>query len=302
MAYVPPHKRLGRGESNSNNHQQQTLSNSVSSQQEQADLSILFNAFTRICCINLDKRVDKWRRVQREAKKVGTLFHDKVERFSALEGRLLIEEERLDENDVCRLWDATSDAKYNRHVQPEMKILTPGEVGCALSHIQLWRQLAESNDETMLILEDDCTFAHSKGRSRFARVVSTALEQLPDDWALFYLGLSDRGERAYLDDVTNDNKTANDKMDPSVRLYRPYYGYQTHAYAIRKATAEILLRDHLPIQGPIDVWLAENHWFDLPVYSAVIANEGWKLDDGTYEGLDLVMQQKRGVATDIDRS
>jgi hypothetical protein len=71
------------------------------------------------------------------------------------------------------------------------------------------------------------------------------------------------------------------------------------AYAIRKETAAILV-EHLPICGPIDVWLADNQWFSQPVYCAVIEGEGWKLDDGTYEGNDLVIQERRGIVNDIE--
>ena len=125
----------------------------------------------------------------------------------------------------------------------------------------------------------------------------SAVKQLPEDWAFFYLGLSARGTRTYV----NVQATI-DPLDPPISINRPRYGYHTHAYAIRKETAEILL-SHLPIQGPIDVWLAENKWFDLPVYCAVIANEGWFLSDGTREGRDLVTQHRGpNMVNDIERS
>ena len=33
--------------------------------------------------------------------------------------------------------------------------LSPGELGCAMSHISLWLKLIESQDEAMVVLEDD---------------------------------------------------------------------------------------------------------------------------------------------------
>jgi hypothetical protein len=87
-----------------------------------------------------------------------------------------------------------------------------------------------------------------------------------------------------------------------VLLYRPNYGYHTHSYVINKAAAQKLLAN-LPIVGPIDVWFADNKWFDMPVYCAVIAGEGWRLDDGTYEGMDLVIQNRgKGFESDVQLS
>jgi hypothetical protein len=55
--------------------------------------------------------------------------------------------------------------------------------------------------------------------------------------------------------------------------------------------------------GPIDVWLADNQWFGLPVYCAVIAGEGWKNAEGNYEGAPLVGQHRgRGTKSDIVQS
>ena len=154
----------------------------------------------------------------------------------------------------------------------------------------------------MLILEDDIRFAHHDhhGTSRFVTACHKALQLLPDDAGILYLGISARGERTYLDDG-RDPGAAHDPMNPNIRLYRPSYGYHTHAYAITKEASQILL-DQLPIKGPIDVWLADNHWFDIPVYCAVIAGEGWELEDGSLEGRNLIEQCRGGMKNDIVHS
>jgi hypothetical protein len=50
--------------------------------------------------------------------------------------------------------------------------------------------------------------------------------------------------------------------------------------------------------------LADNAWFGLRVYCAVIANEGWRSEiDGTYEGTNLVSQDRNYYTTsDIQQS
>jgi GR25 family glycosyltransferase involved in LPS biosynthesis len=199
--------------------------------------------------------------------------------------------------------------------------MSTGEVGCALSHIALWRQLVENDDKTcMMVLEDDAIFTKKNGKSRFVSALEEAWNQLPENnWGLLYLGFSSRGERIYIDNNSNVNgdgigsKTRKLPADqhrswptkhraPEVQLYKPEYGFHTHAYIITKTAAKVLL-NNLPCQGPIDVWLADNKWFDIHVYCAVITNEGWKLEDGTYEGSVLVRQNRhQGCKTDVAQS
>jgi GR25 family glycosyltransferase involved in LPS biosynthesis len=208
-------------------------------------------------------------------------------------------------NYVQMEWDATINASYSRKVAPGKRVMLPGELGCALSHINLWRELAATDGDphmtTMLILEDDAVFSTYRNQTRFAAAFANAWKQLPNDWSILYLGLSDRGERIYINSESNNHRP-DPISNPRVRLYHPTYGYHTHAYVINKATAQKLL-EHLPIIGPIDVWLADNKWFDLPVYCAVIAGEGWRLDNGSYEGMDLVTQDRgKGFEGDVLKS
>lgn len=288
MAYTPPHRRR-KDSPGTQESGHRKLSDLLKTESDD-----ILQAFPQICCMNLDRRTDKWNMMKREAKMNGL----PVERFSAVDGDAWIEEDRLlDTNDVVREYVAAAIPELGiKCKSPGPKLLSPSEVGCALSHIHLWRKVST---RAMLVLEDDSQFSNFKGRPRFIKACSKALKLLPDDWGIFYLGLSDRGERSYLDDGSIE--LARDPLDPNVRLYRPTYGYQTHAYAITKEAAQILL-DHLPIKGPIDCWLSDNRWFDIPVYCAVIAGEGWKLEDGTFEGRDLVTQRKWNLKNDIVHS
>ena len=136
---------------------------------------------------------------------------------------------------------------------------------------------------SMLILEDDATLLHPErggnfrdcnpekplSAVRFRIAFRKAWDLLPADWDVFYLGFSDRGERRELlrSESGVDNVT--------VELFKPEYGFHTHAYAIKPSAARVLL-DNLPVVGPIDVWLADNAWFDLRVYSAKVKGDGYK--------------------------
>jgi len=340
-------------------------------------------------------------------------FAQKVERFAAVDGQDVMHlytteaksgDSDNNDNEILPLleWDATQNAQYDKHIQPPMtKQMTPGEVGCAMSHIRLWKELAdmetripastaatssqtsgggdggENKAATMLILEDDAILYQegrggrgrgrpsSKGRQRqshqpggnnthhqnhhhyhkngqrgrysdsFAALgwrnssrsldSTSSLEEhhhhhpessesstngggagfiqalldvekiLPKDWDILYLGLSDRGERKYIDHGADTMTTI---ITMPVTLFRPTYGFHTHAYALTQKAANVLL-ENLPVQGPLDVWLADNQWFGLDVYCASI-------EDGTSfkgkRGAQLVSQQRRVDKSDIVQS
>lgn len=79
-------------------------------------------------------------------------------------------------------------------------------------------------------------------------------------------------------------------------MFRPTYGFHTHAYALTKSAAETLLQNG-PVCGPLDVWLADNEWFGLNVYCGVVANEGYNK-----EGALLISQRKHDTKSDIVQS
>lgn len=99
--------------------------------------------------INLDRRTDRWKSFVSHAKDVGIDYT----RVSAYEP--------TDE-------------------EMEGIQLRKGLYGCNMSHLRLWKQLVESGNPYMWILEDD------------ARQVRTWDRRLPDSFDLFYLGCNDR--------------------------------------------------------------------------------------------------------------
>jgi GR25 family glycosyltransferase involved in LPS biosynthesis len=311
--YIPPHRRKKHivvddvlvGENDPNDDALPRLHDDTAA-------ATLDAAIHRVCCINLESRRDKWDFSQMRALAVSVNFQRKMERFNAINGHHAVDATVLS-HDIQREWNSTKDRKYNNKgrqslpLQDDQRVMSNGEIGCALSHIALWRQLCiDGNDDekNMLILEDDCSFVRHSGRDRFALAFARA-------WKIhiFYLGFSGRGERLYVEEEPNSeseqqqgNRQRRDPLDPRIRLYRPEYGYHTHAYMITKAGARRLL-ENLPVSGPIDVWLADNRWFGLQVYCAVIADEGWRLPGGSFEGKQLVRQVRyRGFKSDVQSS
>ena len=312
VMYVPPHRRRGVNHDSKLSNLKVEERSSDENHTSDKVVSQICKMFTKVYCINLKEREDRWNSFQLNAKKSfgkrGEAFMDKITRFDAVHGADLLEAIENGDCDIPstevpfrRDWDATKNALYDRHIEPPMrKRLSAGEIGCAVSHVKLWRKFLDSTDEiaTMLILEDDAIFyqgskkAGHKGEKSFYTIFSSLIRQLPHDWDILYLGFSDRGERIPVK-VTNSNSLT--KYE-DVMIFKPEYGFHTHAYALTKKAAQVLLQN-LPVIGPIDVWLADNQWFGLNVYCSIVKNEGWK-GSGAY----LVSQKKYQNDSNIDSS
>jgi len=324
--------------SNNNHHHHYPHLTKEQLHHQKEQLHVLTDTITRICCINLERRSDRWESFQQHlhqslGKKMGHSISTKVERYNAVDG-IGCHEAELPQL-VQQTWDASINAKWDRHISPPMtKDMSPGEVGCALSHIELWRELVEMHEAmpdgeefqqpTMLILEDDALFYSPKlamnkqqvrelspprGKSPnekgatpitynhdFLTSFQLAWSQLPDDWDIWYLGFSDRGDRLPVDDFHLPKPHHHDNTHPSmsVQLFRPTYGFHTHAYVV-SATAAKKLLNNLPVMGPLDVWLADNQWFDMKVYCSVVEGEGWK-----QSGAWLITQNRKAAVKDTD--
>jgi len=115
---------------------------------------MLNRQFPHKVCINLDRRADRWQRMQAEFAR-----HDieNVRRFSACDGNALV---------LPAHWKHTA-----------------GAYGCLLSHVQVVQAARELGHESVLIFEDDAVFA-SEFTSKFASFV----KELPADWDMLYFG------------------------------------------------------------------------------------------------------------------
>lgn len=259
--------------------------------------------FDRICCINLRRRHDRWismlERTQQVLGSSGRFIWEKMERSEAVDGSALDTEEDLSPY-CCLEWDATNNARWDRNIPPPFtKKMTRGEIGCVLSHISLWKELslAPKGDATMLILEDDVVFYPGKPRNPgFVEALSSLIDMLPPDWEMVYLGFCNFGPR---NDVVESSRIRNDADSTTaalrVQIFRPTYGFYTHAYALKQSGASRLM-EKLPVAAPLDVWLADNNWFGLKVYVSVVpSKEGLKGN-----GVSLIAQRR--VDSDIVHS
>jgi len=109
-----------------------------------------------IICINLAKRKDKRRFMERQAKRTNL----NIQFFQALTIEPL-QRSRLVRKGLVAL-EAKSKARNNQ--------LTNKEIGCFLSHMAIWDTLLNSNHDATLVLEDDAKLNVSKKElSRFLK-------------------------------------------------------------------------------------------------------------------------------------
>jgi GR25 family glycosyltransferase involved in LPS biosynthesis len=122
-----------------------------------------------IAVINLDRRPDRWQSFQDAVRAAaGPAFAERCVRFEAVDGAAL-----RDTPEIRHLFRG-NDFAFRR-----------GIVGCALSHIALWRAGAAKDDgELLLIFEDD-----ARPGERFDRELATLCAELRGERAGFDLAL-----------------------------------------------------------------------------------------------------------------
>lgn len=117
--------------------------------------------------------------------------------------------------------------------------LSPGERGCASSHIRAWQHCIEQAGDSqrpLLVLEDDAA-----PTADFMATLSRALAALPADTHILYLGYS---------------QAADWRREISPELVESEYVWTTVGYIVWPAGARILL-SKLPVDQPVDNWMAQ---------------------------------------------
>lgn len=118
-----------------------------------------------------------------------------------------------------------------------------GGLGCYLSHIHLWRQLAsQSEQEVYIIFEDDCEAPTLAQLSQINQFLNETVQVYPQ-WDLMFLGF-----------VLVPNMAAHEKVGAGrFRVTSQLFGL--HAYVIHKRGAAKLLQRAFPIVHQLDSYI-----------------------------------------------
>jgi GR25 family glycosyltransferase involved in LPS biosynthesis len=223
--------------------------------------------------INLDRRPDRLVEVTNQ------LLGIPYTRFSAVDGKSLTLS-----SEIKYLF--TEREKYQKNPYPGHRMIK-NVLGCALSHIQLWKQtiLLPKENQYTRIFEDDIVLVPDF-LERFSLINSFLQEN--QDWDLLFLG--------YLDDrpLYNDHLIATKSMGNIFQAIHKFnkkasrlHGGGTHAYCISQKGANKLLNliDKFGINQPID-------WFMIEMFSFVNA----------YKCIPQLVRIKDSNDTDIQNS
>lgn len=107
--------------------------------------------FSKVYCINLKKRNDRWKEFVNEMSKYSIT---KYEKYDAINGDI---------------------------IKNKTKLLN-GELGVLLSHYNIIKKCKENNIESVLIMEDDVVFTDEINN------ISDYIELIPDNWDFIYFG------------------------------------------------------------------------------------------------------------------
>lgn len=128
-------------------------------------------------CINLDRRLERWRQMQDKFYEHG--IHS-VRRFAAIDG---------ESSKIPASWPGT-----------------PGAYGCLLSHLEVVREARRLGLASILIFEDDVVFD-----DQFEQKFSEYIRQLPADWDMLFFGALHKDELIRVSEnigrITQSNST-----------------------------------------------------------------------------------------------
>jgi len=163
----------------------------------------------------------------------------RVERLLATDGSL----DQVPDEVVGREWTTDRNAKFDGREGYRAGVtlqMTPGERGCAMSHVRAWRRVAtegEFIDAPVLILEDDAVFVEN-----FEKCMARMFDHLPDDSIpdIMYLG--------YIQGSAWRRKVG-------MGIFEAEYLWTTVGYLLWPSGARKLL-SALPVDCPVDNFMA----------------------------------------------
>jgi glycosyl transferase family 25 len=192
----------------------------------------------RAYVINLPSSADRRRRIEAQLRRAGQPY----ELIEAIDGRRLTASERhklLDE----------------RQVAANPNWLTPGVIGCALSHWSVYQRVAEDEDEIALVLEDDASLPAN-------------VAQLSED-----ISQHMRGREIMLLYFRSHQTCRLSEWDAiSVGRHRLLYPVDVHqpvtstAYLVSRAAARSLVEAIVPLRAGPDNW---GHYYELGVFDSL---------------------------------
>jgi GR25 family glycosyltransferase involved in LPS biosynthesis len=214
----------------------------------------------RIYVINLNRQPARWAEMEQELRHIldwsGTELLNLTSRFAAVDANQFLQDplKNADIDPIYTLGEQLFVEPQPLALPTQLELNSPipmsrPEIAVARSHIDVWRQVVASNQEYVLILEDDVWF-----QSGFVRYLNQAWGEIEaegekkNNFDILYLSYA-------------EVKHGAPKTFLSRNVFRPVRGlWHLSGYVVSREGAKKLLR-LLPCRGPVDLWI--NHQFGV---------------------------------------
>jgi GR25 family glycosyltransferase involved in LPS biosynthesis/mannosyltransferase OCH1-like enzyme len=156
--------------------------------------------------------------------------------MTAIQGNSLLYADLAKDGKITR--DGLLSVWHKRTVHGEY--LTPGAVGCILSHREVWKKVGQMKGP-VLVLEDDVTFVEN-----FYSKLRNALVELPSDFGILYLADLVGSAQTKLTYVNYRGKYTD-------KITGEYWG--TYGYVITPSAAQVLYDEIFPLDRQADSYI-----------------------------------------------
>ncbi|MFT7880590.1 MAG: glycosyltransferase family 25 protein [Sulfurimonas sp.] len=155
----------------------------------------------------------------------------------------------LDEDTISTVYDKKAPERFDQ------RQLTTSEIGCALSHISIYRKMIEENIAQAVVFEDDIDI-----KEGFVSVLDH-VDMFPRDWEMvllgYYKGNSDKNNiRSYL-----RPRVKITRKHQLVRLIRR--GIGAHGYLLNLSGAKKLIEHTSKLTEPIDHYTGDEKYLNV---------------------------------------
>lgn len=118
-------------------------------------------------------------------------------------------------------------------------LLTLGEIGCALSHLGVYRKLLDSREPCVYVFEDDAQITDEF--MELQPKIQKFMEEQTKPTVLVLCAI-------------NGRKRACRKLSPTVSIMRSLAGTGAYAYVVNRKAAQNLLKAQTPVKIELDAW------------------------------------------------
>jgi GR25 family glycosyltransferase involved in LPS biosynthesis len=243
------------------------------------DCRITKTLYDAIYVINLDRSPDRLKKIQKQFEAMGMKF----KRFKAVDGskieilnvktrevlkgdavKTFVRGKKFENNMEYRISYGDYSIKYKTDAKILKRYLSYGELGCALSHLNIMIDIVKNNFKNAIVFEDDVVFEKT-----FPTDLAAVLAHAPSDYDILFLdvgmcGSSNASSKCSMFIANPDRVLRNFRQIPEnkylVKVLQGNILYGLHAYCISQKGAKKVLEsiDNAHLTWPID-----NHIFDL---------------------------------------